>query len=170
MELSGKIRAIPDFPERGVLFRDITTVLQDPDALKFSIDEVCKELKNFDFDLIIGPESRGFIFGMPAAYNMGKGFIPVRKKGKLPYETISMSYDLEYGSAVIEMHVDAVKKGQRVVIVDDLLATGGTCKAIAELVERAGGIVEAMVFFIELEGLKGRGPLSRYNIVSIVKY
>ncbi len=170
MDLKSKVRTIPDFPEKGILFRDITTVLQDPESLKQSIDEICAELKNMDFDIVIGPESRGFIFGMPAAYNLNKGFVPVRKQGKLPFETISMSYDLEYGSAVIEMHIDAIKKGQRVVIVDDLLATGGTCKAIAELIEQVGGIVEAMVFFIELEDLKGRELLSGYNIVSVLKY
>jgi len=170
MDFKGVIRSVQDFPEEGVLFRDITTVLSDPTTLRASVDEICDLIKDKDFDLVIGPESRGFIFGVPVAYKLSKGFIPARKKGKLPYKTLTKSYDLEYGSAEIEVHVDAIKKGQKVVIIDDLLATGGTCKALCELIEEAGGEVLCMIFFIELEGLKGREILSNYDIKSIVKY
>lgn len=170
MNLKDAIRTIPDFPEKGIQFRDITTILQDPKYLKASIDAITDILKDVDFDIVLGPESRGFIFGMPCAYNLNKGFAPVRKIGKLPYKTIQKTYDLEYGTATMEMHIDAIKPGQKVVIIDDLLATGGTCKALAELVEEAGGIIVAMVFFIELEGLNGRETLSGYNISSIIKF
>jgi len=164
------IRTIPDFPEQGVMFRDITTVLQNPGMLALAVDSIADRLDGLDFDLVIGPESRGFIFGVPVAYKLRKGFIPVRKKGKLPYATLCRSYNLEYGSAEIEMHKDAVAAGQRVVIIDDLIATGGTCKAIAELVEEAGGTVAAMVFLIELEPLKGREVLDGYNVQSVIQY
>jgi len=164
------IRTIPDFPEKGVLFRDITTILQEPEALRAAIDALDKSLEKIDFDIIVGPESRGFIFGVPLAYNLNKGFIPIRKKGKLPYKTISKEYELEYGKATIEMHIDSIKPGQKVVIVDDLLATGGTCKAICELIEEAGGEVVSLNFFIELLGLNGREKFEGYNIESIVKY
>jgi len=170
MDFKNAIRAIPDFPSEGIMFRDITTVLQDPEALKSSIDQICDILKDVDFDIVIGPESRGFIFGMPVAYALNKGFVPVRKEGKLPHETIKKSYSLEYGEAVIEMHTDAIKKGQKVVIIDDLLATGGTCKAIAELIEEVGGVIEEMIFFIELDGLNGREVLDGYNIKSLVNF
>jgi len=170
MDFKQVIRSIPDFPEEGVLFRDITTVLQNPKALNASIDAMCDTLKNVDFDLVVGPESRGFIFGVPAAYKLGKGFVPIRKAGKLPYSTISKTYSLEYGEATIELHTDAIQKGQRVVIIDDLLATGGTCKAMCEMIEEVGGVVAAMTFFIELEALKGRDVLKGYPIQSIVQY
>lgn len=170
MDFKNVIRTIPDFPEDGITFRDITTVLQDPTALKNSINSICDILKDVDFDIILGPESRGFIFGVPTAFALNKGFIPVRKVGKLPFKTIQKTYNLEYGTATIEMHVDAIKKGQKVVIVDDLLATGGTCKAIAELVSEMGGEIAAMVFFIELEGLNGKDILKDYPIYSVVKY
>jgi len=170
MDFKEVIRSIPDFPEEGILFRDITTILHDPEALNASIDAICESLKDEEFDFVVGPESRGFIFGVPAAYKMNKGFIPIRKAGKLPAEVLSKSYSLEYGQATIEMHKDAIKKGQKVAIIDDLLATGGTCKAMCELIEEAGGIVSVMSFFIELEGLNGREILKDYNIKSIVKY
>jgi adenine phosphoribosyltransferase len=169
-ELMDAIRTIPDFPEPGIIFRDITTVLQDPGTLALAVDAMADKLAGVDFDLVIGPESRGFIFAMPVAYKLHKGFVPVRKKGKLPYQTVQKSYNLEYGSAVIEMHRDAIAKGQRVAVIDDLLATGGTCKALAELVEEVGGVVASMVFLIELEALKGRDLLKGYDVQSIIQY
>ena len=150
------VRSIVDFPEPGIIFRDVTSILEDADGLHLAIDLMQEKLEGVDFDVVVGPESRGFIFGMPIAYNLHKAFIPVRKKGKLPCETVSVEYDLEYGSAVIEMHKDAIKPGQRVVIIDDLMATGGTIEAIVKLVESLGGIVEKIVFLMELEGLEGR--------------
>lgn len=132
------IRSIPDFPEEGIIFRDITSVLQDADGLHLAIDSMQEKIADLDFDVVVGPESRGFIFGVPIAYNLHKSFVPVRKKGKLPCETISEEYDLEYGSAVIEMHKDAIHPGQKVVIVDDLIATGGTTEAIIKLVNQLG--------------------------------
>ena len=153
------IRSIPDFPEEGIIFRDITSVLQDADGLHLAIDSMQEKIADLDFDVVVGPESRGFIFGVPIAYNLHKSFVPVRKKGKLPCETISEEYDLEYGSAVIEMHKDAIHPGQKVVIVDDLIATGGTTEAIIKLVNQLGGEVVGIVFLIELAGLKGRERL-----------
>lgn len=170
MDLKKVIRTIENYPIEGVMFRDITTVLKDKEALKCSVDEMTKIISDLEFDYILGPESRGFIFAMPIAYNMNKGFIPVRKAGKLPAETISKEYELEYGRATLEIHKDALKKGDKVIIVDDLLATGGTCKAIIELVESIGVEVVGLVFFIELEELKGREVLNGYSIKSIVKY
>ena len=170
MDFTKIIRNIPNFPEEGIMFRDITTVFMDADALKAAIDAVCEHLKDIEFDLILGPESRGFIFGVPASYVLNKGFIPVRKAGKLPHDVVSKSYELEYGKATIEIHKDAIKPGQKVVIVDDLLATGGTCKAICELVEEMGGAVVSMAFFIELLALGGKDVLAGYNINSVVKY
>lgn len=164
------VRSIPDFPEEGIIFRDITTVLQDADGLQLAVDGIQKSLEGVDFDLVVGPESRGFIFGVPIAYNLHKGFVPVRKKGKLPCETISMEYDLEYGSAVIEMHKDSIKPGQKVVIIDDLIATGGTIEAIIKLVEQLGGEVVKICFVMELAGLKGRERLTGYEISSVVTY
>ena len=164
------IRTIPDFPEPGIMFRDITTVLQDPDGFRLAIDELQKTLKDLEFDVIAGTESRGFIFGTPLAYNLHKPFVLVRKKGKLPSETIEETYDLEYGKATIEMHKDAIAPGQRVVLVDDLIATGGTMEAAARLVEKLGGEVVKMIFLLELEGLEGRKKLSKYSVDSIVKY
>jgi len=170
MDFKKVIRTIPDFPEKGIMFRDITTVLQNGEALNAAVDTMCEHLKGVDFDIVIGPESRGFIFGTPVAYKLNKGFVPARKAGKLPYKTLAKVYDLEYGSATIEVHADAIKKGQKIVIVDDLLATGGTCRAICELIEECGGIIEAIVFFIELEDLSGREVLKGYNVSSLVKY
>lgn len=164
------IRTIPDFPEPGIMFRDVTTVLQDKDGLRLAIDSIQDLIGDIDFDVIVGPESRGFIFGVPIAYNMNKAFVPVRKKGKLPCETISMDYDLEYGTATIEMHKDAIKKGQKVVIVDDLIATGGTIEAITKLIESLGGEVVKIVFLIELKGLKGRDKLQGYDVETVIQY
>ena len=164
------IRRIPDFPEKGIIFRDVTSVLQDADGLKLAIDEMVKLLDGVDCDVIAGTESRGFIFGMPIAYLLNKPFVLVRKAGKLPCETISKTYDLEYGSATIEIHKDAIQKGQKVVLVDDLIATGGTMKAAAELVEELGGEVVKMLFLIELAGLEGRKVLSDYDVASVVTY
>lgn len=170
MDLYSLVRDVKDFPKEGILFKDITTLIQNGEGLVESIDQIVAKLNDVDFDLVVGPEARGFIFGVPVAYAMKKGFVPVRKPGKLPYECISQSYDLEYGSATIEMHIDAIQKGQKVVIVDDLLATGGTTKAMIDLIEKMGGIVEKIVFMIELEGLKGRDLLKGYEIESILKY
>lgn len=170
MELKNVIRDVHDFPKEGIVFKDITTVLQDPEALVSSVDQFGERLKGLDFDLIIGPESRGFIFGVPLAYNFKKGFVPVRKAGKLPYETKSKEYDLEYGSAVIEMHVDAIKPGDKVVIIDDLLATGGTSQAMVELIEEMGGEVVKLVYLIELGFLDGRKRLEGHDVEAIIKY
>ena len=169
-KLEEYIRTIPDFPEPGIMFRDITSILQDAEGLVLAVDKLREEVKGLDYDLIIGPESRGFIFGVPVAYAERKPFIPVRKKGKLPCETISMEYDLEYGKAVIEIHKDAVKPGQKVVIVDDLIATRGTTQAMVKLIEKLGGVVVKLCFMIELKGLRGRDKLKGYNISSLVSY
>ena len=168
--LSDYIRTIPDFPKKGIMFRDITTVLQDKDGLQLAIDSMQNNLKNIDFDVVVGAESRGFIFGMPIAYNMKKSFVPIRKKGKLPAETIEESYDLEYGQATLEMHKDAIKPGQKVVIVDDLIVTGGTAEAMIKLVEKLGGEVVQLNFLIELSDLNGRKKLSNYDIKSCIQY
>lgn len=164
------VRSIVDFPEPGIIFRDVTSILEDADGLHLAIDLMQEKLEGVDFDVVVGPESRGFIFGMPIAYNLHKAFIPVRKKGKLPCETVSVEYDLEYGSAVIEMHKDAIKPGQRVVVIDDLMATGGTIEAITNLVESLGGIVKKIVFLMELEGLEGRKKLEGYNVETVIAY
>lgn len=164
------IRSIPDFPEKGIIFRDITTVLQDPDGLKLAIDQMIDVLKDVDFDVVVGTESRGFIFGMPIAYALGKGFVPCRKKGKLPCETVCTSYELEYGSAEIELHKDSILPGQKVILVDDLIATGGTMEACARLVEQLGGKVVKILFLLELAGLKGRERLKGYDVSSLVTY
>ena len=164
------VRSIPDFPEKGIIFRDITSVIQSPEGLKLAIDGINESLKDVDYDVVVGPESRGFIFGVPVAYANGKGFVPVRKKGKLPCETISADYELEYGTATIEMHKDAITPGQKVVIVDDLIATGGTTEAIIKLVEELGGEVVKVLFLMELEGLKGRDKIAGYDVESVIKY
>ena len=164
------VRSIPDFPEPGIIFRDITSVLQDADGLQLAIDSMIKLLDGVDFDVVAGTESRGFIFGVPIAYEMHKPFVPVRKKGKLPCETISQSYDLEYGQATIEMHKDSIKPGQKVVLVDDLIATGGTIEAAIKLVEQLGGEVVKVVFLMELAGLKGRERLKGYDVASVICY
>ena len=164
------VRSIPDFPEKGIIFRDITSVIQSPEGLKLAIDGINESLKGVDYDVVVGPESRGFIFGVPVAYANGKGFVPVRKKGKLPCETISADYELEYGTATIEMHKDAITPGQKVIIVDDLIATGGTTEAIIKLVEELGGEVVKVLFLMELEGLKGRDKIAGYDVESVIKY
>ena len=169
-KLEDYVVSIKDFPEEGIIFRDVTSVLQDRDGLKLAIDSIMDELKDIDFDIVLGPESRGFIFGVPVAYNMNKAFVPVRKKGKLPRETVEMEYDLEYGSAIIELHKDSIKPGQKVVIIDDLIATGGTIEAIVKLVEQLGGEVVRIAFLMELEGLEGRKKLEGYDVVSVIKY
>ena len=169
-ELKDYVVSIPDFLEPGIIFRDITSILQDAEGLHMAIDQLQEALKGVEFDVIAGTESRGFIFGMPLAYNLGKPFVPVRKKGKLPRETIEETYDLEYGTATIEIHKAAVKPGQKVVLVDDLIATGGTIKAAAKLIERLGGEVVKMVFVMELAGLEGRKLLEGYDVFSAITY
>lgn len=164
------VRTIPDFPEPGIQFRDITSVLQSPDGLKLSVDLFLEQLNGIDFDVIVGMESRGFLFGMPVAYAMGKPFVPIRKKGKLPCETISAEYDLEYGTASIELHRDAIAPGQRVVLIDDLIATGGTIAAGVRLVEQLGGKVVKVLCLMELKGLEGRKKLENYDVSSIIAY
>ncbi len=164
------VRSIPDFPEPGIIFRDITTVIQDPDGLQLAVDGMEQLLDGVDFDIVAGAEARGFIFGAPIARDMGKGFALVRKKGKLPCETISESYELEYGTAEIEMHTDAIRPGQRVVLVDDLMATGGTMAAAIRLVERLGGEVVKVIFLMELAGLNGREKLADYDVESVIIY
>jgi adenine phosphoribosyltransferase len=170
MDLKKYVRSIPDFPMQGIIFRDITTVLKEPPALRASVDAMAELLDGVDFDLMLGPESRGFIFGMPLAYNLGKGFVPVRKAGKLPAEVVRKEYSLEYGTASIEIHKDAIKPGQKIVVADDLLATGGTAKAIVDLVTEMGAVVVSLIFFIELKDLDGRKLLNGYDVHSILKY
>ncbi len=161
---------IPDFPEKGIMFRDVTTVLQDADGFKLAIDELQKALEGVDFDVIAGAESRGFMFGTPLAYNLHKPFVPIRKKGKLPREVVSEDYELEYGTATVEMHCDAIQPGQKVVLIDDLIATGGTILAGAHLVEKLGGKVVKILFLLELAGLNGRELLKDYDVTSIAVY
>lgn len=171
MDLKGKLRHVMDFPREGIDFIDITTVLQDADAFTYCLDEMKEKIGGMGaVDLIVGPESRGFVFGAPLAYVMHKGFVPIRKKGKLPYKTIRAEYQLEYGTDILEMHEDAIKPGQRVVIVDDLLATGGTTMANIQLIEKLGGKVAGIVYFIELSFLNGREKLGGYEIHSIVTF
>lgn len=162
--------SIPNFPKEGIIFRDVTSVLESAEGLQLAIDELNKLLEGVEYDYIAGAESRGFIFGAPLAYMNKKGFIPVRKKGKLPRETVEMSYDLEYGSATIEIHKDSIKPGDKVVLVDDLIATGGTIQAAAKLVEQLGGEVVKMIFLIELVDLKGREVLKDYDVESVIQY
>lgn len=169
-KLEEYVKSIPDFPEKGIIFRDVTSVLQDAEGLHMAIDQMQEKLEGVDFDVVLGPESRGFIFGVPIAYNMHKAFVPVRKKGKLPRATISQTYDLEYGTATIEIHKDAIQPGQRVVIIDDLIATGGTTEAIIKMVEELGGKVVKIVFLMELAGLKGREKLNGYDVDSAIIY
>ena len=164
------ITSIPDYPKAGIIFRDITSVLKDADGLRLAVDEMTAKIGDTEFDAIVGLESRGFLFGMPMAYNLHKAFVPVRKKGKLPCETVSMEYDLEYGSAVLEMHEDAIKPGQKVVIVDDLIATGGTTEAIVKLIEKMGGEVVKICCVMELAGLKGREKLNGYAVDALITY
>ena len=164
------VRTIPDFPEPGIMFRDVTSILQDAEGFKLAIDEMIKLLDGVDCDVIAGAESRGFIFGAPLAYALGKPFVLIRKKGKLPCETVEKSYELEYGTATIEMHKDAIAPGQKVVVVDDLIATGGTIEAACQLIEELGGEVAKIVFLMELAGLNGREKLAKYDVASVVTY
>ena len=169
-KLEEYVRSIPDFPEEGIIFRDVTSVLQDADGLQLAIDTMQDLIKDIDYDVVVGAESRGFIFGAPIAYNNHKPFVLIRKKGKLPCETIEETYDLEYGTATIQIHKDAIKPGQKVLIVDDLIATGGTTEAMIHLVERLGGEVAGLVFLMELAGLKGRERLAKYRMESAIIY
>ena len=170
MNLKERIRVIENFPKEGISFKDITTLISDGEALKKTIDQFVTYLKDKKIDLIVGPEARGFIFGVPVAYALGIGFIPVRKPGKLPGETISVNYGLEYGEDQLQIHKDAIKPGQRVAIVDDLLATGGTVEGVAKLIEEAGGEVVSLDFLIELTELNGKDKLKGYDVLSLVKY
>lgn len=169
-KLEEYVRTIPDFPEPGIMFRDVTSILQDADGFKLAIDSLLGLLDGVTFDVIAGAESRGFIFGAPLAYALGKPFVLIRKKGKLPCETVSTSYDLEYGSAEIEMHADSIKPGQKVVLVDDLIATGGTIEASARLIEQLGGEVSKIIFLMELAGLHGREKLKKYPVEAVLTY
>ena len=169
-KLEEYVRSIPDFPEKGIIFRDVTSILEDADGLQLAIDLMQEKIGDTEFDVVVGPESRGFIFGVPIAYNLHKPFIPVRKKGKLPCETVSIQYDLEYGSAEIEMHKNSIKPGQKVVIIDDLMATGGTIEAITKLIEGMGGVIVKAVFLMELEGLEGRKRLEGVDVETVIAY
>ncbi len=169
MDFKEQLRHVADFPEEGIDFIDITTVLEDNEAFHAMIEAMIDKVKDLDIDLVVGAESRGFIIGAPLAYALGTGFVPVRKKGKLPYKTIEADYTLEYGTNTLEMHVDAVKKGQKVLIVDDLLATGGTALASCRLVEQLGGTVEGLLFFVELTELEGREKIRDYRVDIITK-
>lgn len=169
-KLEDYVTSIPDFPKEGVIFRDITSVIENPEGFRMAVDELQKLLDGVDFDLIVAAESRGFVFGAPLAYNNGKGLVLVRKKGKLPRETISCSYDLEYGEATLEVHKDAVKKGQKIILIDDLLATGGTLEAMASLVEELGGEVVKMLCLIELPQLGGREKLKNWEIGTVISF
>lgn len=170
MELKESIRIIKDFPKEGISFKDVTTLLKDPGAFKEAVDGLVNYLKDKNIDIIVGPEARGFIFGTPVAYALGAGFVPVRKKGKLPGETLRVEYELEYGTDVLEIHKDAIKEGQRVAIVDDLLATGGTMESVVRLIEKLGGEVVSIDFLIELSELKGRERLYNYDVMSLIEY
>ena len=169
-QLKDYVRTIPDFPEKGIMFRDVTSILQDADGFQLAIDSLLDRIKDVPCDIIAGAESRGFIFGAPLAYALKKPFVLVRKKGKLPCETVSTSYELEYGSAEIEMHADSIKPGQKVILVDDLIATGGTIAASANLIEQLGGEVVKIVFLMELPGLHGREKLKKYDVDAVITY
>lgn len=169
-KLEDYVISIPDFPEPGIIFRDITSIIGNADGLKLAVDELQAAVKDLDFDVIAGLEARGFIFGMPLAYNLHKPFIPIRKKGKLPRETVSETYDLEYGTATIEVHKEDILPGQKVLLVDDLLATGGTIKAGIKLVERLGAKVAGVLVILELAGLNGRAVLEGYDVTSLITY
>lgn len=170
MDLKKYIANVENFPKEGILFRDITPLMNDGKAYRYATEQIVKFAKEHQADLVVGPEARGFIFGCPVSYELGIGFVPVRKPKKLPRETIEYSYDLEYGSNVLCMHKDAIQKGQRVLIVDDLLATGGTIDATIQLVEQLGGVVAGIAFLVELEDLKGREKISEYPLLTLMKY
>lgn len=169
-KLEDYVISIPDFPEPGIIFRDITSIIGNADGLKLAVDELQAAVKDLDFDVIAGLEARGFIFGMPLAYNLHKPFIPIRKQGKLPRETVSETYDLEYGTATIEVHKEDILPGQKVLLVDDLLATGGTIRAGIKLVERLGAEVAGVLVILELAGLNGRAVLEGYDVTSLISY
>ncbi len=169
-KLDEYVRSIPDFPEEGIIFRDVTSVIEDAEGLKLSIDTMQNMVSDLEYDVVAGAEARGFIFGTPIAYNQNKPFVLIRKKGKLPCETVQKEYALEYGTATIEMHKDSIKKGQRVLLVDDLIATGGTTKAMIELIEELGGVVAGVVVLIELVGLEGRKVIDGYRLDSAIIY
>lgn len=169
-ELKNFIRDIPDFPKKGIIFRDITPLLKNPEAFKFAVDSMLEQFKSLKVDKIVSMEARGFIFGSVLSYNLDCGFVPVRKKGKLPYETVSIEYELEYGKDTLEIHKDAINVGDNVVIVDDVLATGGTARAVSKLVEKCGGKVVGLSFLIELTYLNPRKNLVGYNIFSLIRY
>ncbi|AYD39853.1 adenine phosphoribosyltransferase [Clostridium fermenticellae] len=170
MDIKDKIRVIEGFPKEGISFKDITTLLKNKEGFKYTVDKIAGYLKDKNIDIVVGPEARGFLFGAPVAYAIGAGFVPIRKKGKLPCETVSVNYELEYGNDELEMHKDAIKKGQRVAIVDDLLATGGTINSVVKLVKQVGGEVVSIDFVIELTDLHGKEKLENYDVVSLVKY
>ena len=169
-KLEEYVVSIPDFPEEGIIFRDVTSVLQDAEGLQLAVNTMQEKIRDLDYDVVVGPESRGFIFGTPIAYNNKKPFVLIRKAGKLPRETVSISYDLEYGKATIEMHKDSIKPGQKVLIVDDLIATGGTTEAMIKLIEQLGGVVVGVVVLMELAGLKGREKIAGYRLDSAIRY
>ena len=169
-KLEDYVVSIPDFPEEGIIFRDVTSILEDAEGLHLAIEQLEEKLKDVDFDIVVGPESRGFIFGMPLSYNLRKPFVPIRKKGKLPCETVSVKYELEYGSAELEIHKRSIKPGDKVVIVDDLMATGGTAEAMIRLIEGLGGEVVEVLCLMELMGLNGRDKLKGYKVDSVIQY
>ncbi len=169
-KLEEYVTSIPDFPEEGIIFRDVTTILENPDGLSLAVDGIREMLKGVEYDSVVGPESRGFIFGVPVAYAEHKSFIPVRKKGKLPREVLSADYELEYGTATVEIHKDSIKPGQKVVIIDDLIATGGTIEAIIKLIEELGGEVVKICFIMELAGLNGREKLAGFDVEAMITY
>lgn len=170
MDLKEKIRVILDFPEPGIRFKDITTLLKDGKAFKYAIDQLAESCRDKNVDVVVGPEARGFLIGAPLAYALGVGFVPVRKAGKLPAETLESSYELEYGKDKVEIHLDAIQPGQRVLVVDDLLATGGTINTTIEMVKKLGGVVAGVAFLIELTYLDGRKKLHDYDVISLIKY
>ena len=170
MRLEDYIEVVPDFPKKGVQFKDVTSLMQNGEVYKECVKQMAKLVQEMGAEVVVGPESRGFIFGVPVAYNLGKAFVPVRKKGKLPCETIEASFELEYGQATIEMHKDSIKPGQKVVIIDDLMATGGTLEAIIKLVEQLGGEVVKICCLMELAGLNGRAKLEQYDVASVICY
>ena len=170
MDLAKLIRDVPDFPVEGILFKDITTLLQNATAFREAVDALAARFADYRIDEVVAIESRGFVFGAPLAYKLGAGFVPVRKPGKLPAKTISVEYSLEYGTNVLEVHVDAIAPGQRVLLVDDLLATGGSARAAVELVQRLGGVVVGAAFLVELEFLQGAKKLEGYDIFSLIRF
>lgn len=170
MNLNDYVASIPDFPSKGILFRDITPLMNDGEAFKYACEKLIEYARKINAEVVVGPESRGFIFGCPVSYELGIGFVPVRKPNKLPRKTISCTYSLEYGTNELHIHEDAIKKGQRVLIIDDLLATGGTVDASIQLIEKLGGVVAGCAFLIELVDLKGREKLKDYDVFTLMKY